>query len=168
MIWNARQMVVPFAAIAAHWWDSHFVSIDYGFGRSSAAAHLHVCLHDGRIVTVAEIVEQHMAAYEFAHEIVRRFDLSAPQGQRRNIVVVYQDPANKSHVGARHSVRDQINEVLSQCDLGAIDGSNDRIGGWQLMYQMLVRGQWLIADTCPLLIAAIPSRVHDPKRPRTT
>ena len=49
--------------------------------------------------------------------------------------------------------------------MGAIDGSNDRIGGWQLMYQMLVRGQWLIADTCPLLIAAIPSRVHDPKRP---
>jgi hypothetical protein len=32
------------------------------------------------------------------------------------------------------------------------------------MYQMLARGQWRIADTCPLLIAAIPSRVHDPKR----
>ena len=30
---------------------------------------------------------------------------------------------------------------------------------------MLARGQWLIADTCPLLIAAIPSRVHDPKKP---
>ena len=24
---------------------------------------------------------------------------------------------------------------------------------------------WLIADTCPMLIAAIPSRVHDPRRP---
>ena len=46
-----------------------------------------------------------------------------------------------------------------------IDGSNDRIGGWQLMYQMLVRGQCRIADTCPQLIAAIPSRVHDPKKP---
>ena len=84
---------------------------------------------------------------------------------RRNVVVVYQDPANKSHVGTGHSVRDQINEVLGECDLGAIDGSNDRIGGWQLMYHMLARGQWRIADTCPLLIAAIPSRVHDPKRP---
>jgi len=33
------------------------------------------------------------------------------------------------------------------------------------MYQMLVRGQWRIADTCPQLIAAIPIRVHDPKKP---
>jgi hypothetical protein len=80
-------------------------------------------------------------------------------------VVVYQDPANKSNVGTGHSVRDQINEVLASCDLGAIDGSNDRIGGWQLMYQMLARGQWLISDTCPQLISAIPSRVHDPKKP---
>jgi hypothetical protein len=165
-IWDPRHMVIPFAEISAHWWDSHFLSIDYGFGRSSAAAHLHICLQDGKIVTIWEIVVQHMAAYEFAHEIVRRFDLSGTTYERRrNIVVVYQDPANKSHVGTGHSVRDQINEVLAECKLGAIDGSNDRIGGWQLMYQMLARGQWQIADTCPMLIAAIPSRVHDPKKP---
>jgi hypothetical protein len=43
--------------------------------------------------------------------------------------------------------------------------SNDRIGGWQLMYQMLQTGQWQIADTCPKLIEAIPSRMHDEKKP---
>lgn len=163
--WDASRMVIPFAQIEANWWDSHFLSIDYGFGRSSAAAHLHVCLQDGRIVTVGEIVVKHMAAYEFAGEIVRRFDLTGTQGDRRNIVVVYQDPANKSQVGTGHSVRDQVNEVLAAYNLAAIDGSNDRIGGWQLMYQMLARGQWLISDTCPQLISAIPSRVHDPKKP---
>jgi len=51
-------------------------------------------------------------------------------------------------------------------NLGAIDGNNDRVGGRQLMYQMLARGQWLIADTCPQLIGTIPSRVDDPKKPR--
>ena len=61
--------------------------------------------------------------------------------------------------------QDQINEVLAPCELGAIEASNDRIGGWQLMYQMLARGLWLIADTCPQLIAAIPSRIHGPKKP---
>jgi hypothetical protein len=164
-IWDAGRMVIPWARIGAKWWDSHFLSIDYGFGRSSAAAHLHVCLQDGRIVTVGEIVVKHMAAYEFAHEVIRRFDLMGSHGERRNIVVVYQDPANKSQVGTGHSVRDQINEVLDACNLAAIDGSNDRIGGWQLMYQMLARGQWLISDTCPQLISGIPSRVHDPKKP---
>jgi len=32
------------------------------------------------------------------------------------------------------------------------------------MYQMLQKGQWQIADTCPKLIEAIPSRVYDPKK----
>ena len=166
-IWDASRMVIPFAQIPGHWWDSHFISIDYGFGRSSAAAHMHVCLQDGRIVTIAEIVEKHMPVYEFGAEIIRRFDLHGTHqnGQQRNIVVVYQDPANKSQTGTGHSVRDQLNEVLAECDLGAIDGSNDRIGGWLLMFQLLARGRWLIADTCPLLISAIPSRIHDPKKP---
>jgi hypothetical protein len=164
--WDQSRMVVPWASIHAHWWDSHFLSIDYGFGRSSAAAHLHVCLQDGKIVTIGEMILKHASAYDFANELVRRFDLDGKvNGQRRNIVVVYMDPANKSQTGTGHSVRDQVNEVLDGCDLAAIDGSNDRIGGWQLMYQLLARGQWQIADTCPQLIAAIPSRVHDPKKP---
>jgi hypothetical protein len=29
------------------------------------------------------------------------------------------------------------------------------IGGWQLMYQMLQKGQWQIAGTCPKLIEAV-------------
>ena len=33
------------------------------------------------------------------------------------------------------------------------------------MYQMLQTDQWQIADTCPKLIEAIPSRMHDEKRP---
>ena len=48
--------------------------------------------------------------------------------------------------------------------LGVLEASNDRIG-WQLMYQMLQTGQWKIADTCPKLIEAIPTRMHDEKKP---
>jgi len=49
--------------------------------------------------------------------------------------------------------------------LGVVPASNDRIGGWQLMYQMLRKGEWQIADTCPKLTEALPSRIHDDKRP---
>ena len=146
-------MVIPWAEIQtkAHWWDTHFLSIDYGFGRSSAAAHLHVCLQDGRIVTVFEMMVQHTSAYDFARELVRRFDLKGERsrpGERNNIVLVYLDPSNFKNIGDGHTIADQINEVLAPCELGAIEASNDRIGGWQLMYQMLARGRWLIADTC--------------------
>jgi hypothetical protein len=85
-------------------------------------------------VTVGEMILKHTSAYDFAHELVRRFDLKGAEGPRRNVVVIYMDPANKSQTGTGHSVRDQINEVLAQCDLGAIDGSNDRVGGWMLMH----------------------------------
>ncbi len=35
----------------------------------------------------------------------------------------------------------------------------------KLMYQMLQKGEWQIADTCKKLIEAIPSRMHDERRP---
>jgi hypothetical protein len=66
-------------------------------------------------------------------------------------------PPTSRNIGDGHTIADQINEVLEPYDLAAIPASNDRMGGWQLMYQMLQTGQWQIE--------AIPSRMHDEKRP---
>ena len=103
-IWDPERMVMPWAKLSAqgHSWDAHILSIDYGYGRSSAAAYLHVVLQDGRIVTFWEIVQQHTPVYEFAAEIIRYFDLRAPAAQRRNIVIAYADPANFSPM---HDIR---------------------------------------------------------------
>jgi hypothetical protein len=96
---------------------------------------------------------------------VNRFVVPLIQGQRRKIVAVYLDPSNFKNIGDGHTIADQINEVLEPYDLDVIPASNDRIGGWQLMYRMLQTSEWQIADTCPKLIEAIPSRMHDEKRP---
>jgi hypothetical protein len=93
-----------------------------------------------------------------------RFVVPTTQGQRRKIIAVYLDPANFKNIGDGHTIANQINEVLGPYDLGVLAASNDRIGGWQLMYQMLQTGEWQIADTCPKLIEAIPSRMHDDKK----
>jgi hypothetical protein len=163
--WNASKTVIHCATVGAHWWDAHFLSLDYGFGKSSASAHLHVRTQDGKIKTIGEFVAAHLPAYEFAREVVERLVAPPIQGQRRKIQAVYLDPSNFKNVGDGHTIADQINEVLEPYDLGVIRASNDRIGGWQLMYQMLQTGEWQIADTCPKLIEAIPSRMHDEKRP---
>jgi hypothetical protein len=163
--WKASKMVIPYATVNAQWWDAHFLSLDYGFGKSSASAHLHVRTQDGRIKTIGEFVAAHLPAYEFAEEVVSRLVTPTIQGQRRKILAVYLDPSNFKNIGDGHTIADQINEVLDPYDLGVIEASNDRIGGWQLMYQTLQTGQWQIADTCPKLIEAIPSRMHDEKRP---
>ena len=163
--WNARKMTIPYASVGEQWWDAHFLSLDYGFGKSSASAHLHVCTQDKRIKTIGEFVAPHLPAYQFAREVVDRFVVPPIQGQRRKILIVYLDPSNFKNIGDGHTIADQINEVLGPYDLGVIAASNDRIGGWQLMYRMLQTGEWQIADTCPKLIEAIPSRMHDEKRP---
>lgn len=164
--WKASTMVIRHGDVGAVWWDAHFISLDYGFGKSSASAHLHVRTQDGKIKTIGEFVAPHLPAYEFAGEVARRF--VAPQtekGNRRRIVAVYLDPANFKNIGDGHTIANQINEVLEPYDLGVLPASNDRIGGWQLMYQMLQKSQWQVADTCPKLIEAIPSRMHDEKKP---
>lgn len=163
--WNSSKMVIPYATADEQWWDAHFISLDYGFGKSSAAAHLHVRTQDGRLKTIAEFVAPHLPAYQFAQEVRDRFVLPLMNGERRKIVAVYLDPSNFKNIGDGHTIADQINEVLEPCDLGCSEASNDRIGGWQLMYQLLQTGEWKVADTCPQLVDAIPSRMHDEKRP---
>lgn len=163
--WNSSKMVIPYAMVGAQWWDSHFLSLDFGFGKSSAAAHLHVRTQDGKIKTVGEFVASHLPAYEFAEQVIRRLVAPPFQGQRRKIVAVYLDPSNFRHTGDGHTIADQINEVFEPEGLGCWEASNDRIGGWQLMYEQLQKGEWLIADTCPKLIESIPTRLHHDKRP---
>ena len=163
--WNASRMVIPYAEVDAQWWDAYFISLDYGFGKSSASAYLHVCTQDGKIKTIGEFVAAHLPAYEFAEEVLRRFVFPTMQGQRRRILAVYLDPSNFKNIGDGHTIADQIQEILEAHDLTVTPASNDRIGGWQQMYRMLQRGEWLIANTCPKLIEAIPTRIHDDKRP---
>jgi hypothetical protein len=157
-------MVIPYRDVHVEWWDSHFLSIDYGFGKSSAVAHLHVRTQDGRIITIGEFVAKHMPAYQFAEEMARCLIAPTLNGLRRRIEAVYLDPANFKNLGDGHAISNQINDVLDDYDLGVRAASNDRVGGWQLMFKMLQTGEYQIADTCPRLIEAIPSRMHDDKR----
>jgi hypothetical protein len=163
--WDSNRMVVPYAAVGENWWDTHFISLDYGFGKSSASAHLHVRTQDGKLRTIGEFVAAHLPAYEFAREVVARFVAPRFQQNQRRIVAVYLDPSNFRNIGDGHTIADQINEVLNPYDLGVLAASNDRPGGWQLMYKMLQTGEWQVADTCPKLMESIPSRMHDEKKP---
>ena len=44
--------------------------------------------------------------------------------------------------------------------------SMDREGGWQHIYRLLKSGELVIcSDTCPELVKAIASRIHDKKKP---
>jgi hypothetical protein len=60
---------------------------------------------------------------------------------------------------------DQMNAILEPYRMGFVQANNDRQGGWQHVFRMLRSGELVICkDTCPVLVQAIPSRIHDPDR----
>jgi hypothetical protein len=80
-------------------------------------------------------------------------------------VAAYLDPANFKEIGDGHTIADQINEVLEPWEIVCERASNDRLGGWQLLYRMLRTGEFEITDVCPRSFEALRTRMHDDTRP---
>jgi hypothetical protein len=184
-------MVRPLAEAGVEWWHNHFLSIDYGYGKSSSSVGLYVRgpaeirqkleiqgiearilvqedasdFPQGRIRKIGELVVPHVPAYELANMVVDAFIKPDENGQRRRIVAAYLDPANFKDIGDGHTIADQINEVLDPWDIVCERASNDRMGGWQLLYRMLRTGEFEITDVCPRSFEALRTRMHDDTRP---
>ncbi len=185
-------MKEPLAEAGVEWWHNHFLSIDYGYGKSSSSVGLYVRgpsevrhpfaisgidartlsaadqgsdFPEGRIRKIGEIVAPHVPAYELAQRVVEAFVQPDEQGQRRRIVAAYLDPANFKEIGDGHTIADQINEVFAPWDIVCERASNDRLGGWQLLYRMLRTGEFTLTDVCDKTFEALRTRMHDDARP---
>lgn len=185
-----RDMVRPLGEVECEWWYSHFLALDFGYSGSSSSAGLYVrspvetgvavsipgirssaiaaqptSFPNGKIRKIGEIVEPHLPAYEFARRVVEAFIKPDEMGNRRRIVVCYLDPSNFKNIGDGHTIADQINEVFEPWDVACEPASNDRAGGWQLLYKMLKTGEFEITDGAPKTYEALRTRMHDPTKP---
>lgn len=189
-------MLKPLALAEVEWWHNHFIGIDYGYGRSYAAAGLYVrspaeikkkinipgvnpkllesnlpVFEGGRIRKIGEICEPMMPVHKFAEKIVEAFIAPNEAGERRVIVAVFADPANFNpsydiRMGTSgHSVSDQMDEVFAVWDLSCRPASNQRIAGWQLLYRLMISGEFEICNSCPNTIEALRTRMCDPDKP---
>jgi hypothetical protein len=103
---------------------------------------------------------------EYPAELLKRFVIPDLDGQRRKIVASYLGPDSWNNWGDGHTIAGQFQERVEQYGINLIKASTDREGGWQLIYRMLKSGELVICwDTCPQLVQAIPTRLHDPKKP---
>lgn len=146
------------------WW----VSVDWGFGKSSAVAYLNVKTPEGMIYTVDEILVKHMDAPDFAQYLKTRWHGLVDENKfEREILAWYLSPDAWQSRGMRSDSGNSVAEQMAQAaDLPFESASNDRKGGAMAMYSLLKAGKWKICgDRCPNLIKAIPSRVHDPDNP---
>jgi hypothetical protein len=155
------------------WWP-RWISIDWGFKHDSAVywhcavpaniaadrfSQSPVTSHQSpRIVTYREFVQSGLSPRMLAQAIAER-------SGRERISEVFLSPDAFAHRTSESSIAEQLGEVLSVNGLprpAAAD--DDRIGGWQLMYQLLESDAWVITDNCARLIDSLPILVRDEDR----
>ncbi|MGH9488708.1 MAG: terminase large subunit domain-containing protein [Terriglobales bacterium] len=155
--WDSERMLVKRALAGIEDWWTFWVAADYGFNVSQAAAYLFAISPDGRTYVVEEYTARHQQAADFARALRDRFALPG-----RRIVAWFLSPDAWADRGDGHSLADQMSEAAR---VPFTPASNDRLGGAMLVYSRLDSGQLLICDSCRELRQAIPTRIHDPKRP---
>ena len=147
------------------WWP-RWISVDWGFNHPSAV-YWHCAIpgnessgtnQASRIVTYREFVQNGLSPRMLAQAIAER-------SGRERISEVFLSPDAFAHRTSEASIAEQLGEVLTMNGLprpAAAD--DDRIGGWQLMYQLLESNSWLITDNCSGLIDSLPLLVRDDHR----
>ncbi len=112
----------------------------------------------GRIVTYREYVQNMLSPRMLAQAIVEKTKLE-------KIREIYLSPDAFAQRTSEASIAEQLGEVLQQNGLPRpVPANDDRIGGWQLMYQLLERDAWVISSKCPRLIDCMPTLVRDERR----
>jgi hypothetical protein len=114
--------------------------------------------HGSRIVTYREFVQNGLSPRMLAQGIAER-------SGRERIHEVFLSPDAFAHRTAEASIAEQLGEVLVANGLPRpAPADDDRIGGWQLMYQMLESDAWVITENCSKLIDCLPLLVRDDRR----
>lgn len=135
------------------WWPK-WVSIDYGFAHATVA-YLWTMDPEGHVYTLSEYIIHRRKATDVA------LDLQKLWGDNR-IKAWYLSPDAFRHDGTDDFSRA---EMMSRATgIGFDEAYNERISGAMLMYQLLQDFKWHISDSCELLIASIPSRIHDEEK----
>lgn len=126
-------------------------SFDFRFSSADAFA-------EARIVTYREFVQSGLSPRMLAQAIAER-------SGRERISDVFLSPDAFAHRTSEASIAEQLGEVLAASGLPRpAPADDDRIGGWQLMYQLLESDSWLITENCAKLIDCIPQLVRDNSR----
>ena len=113
--------------------------------------------------------EREIAEQDIAREIASR---TQPQ-EARYLRSFFLSPDAFAKRSSANTIAQELGAVLTRAHLPApSEADNDRIGGWGLMYNLLLETKrhggtseevWLISANCPELIRTIPTLMRDPR-----
>ena len=155
-------------------WLPRWISIDWGFHHPSAV-YWHAAVpaaqrkdpsvapltrddNPRRIVTYREFLQNGLSPRMLAQAIVER-------SGREQIREVFLSPDAFAHRTAEASIAEQLGDVLVANGLPRPSpADDDRVGGWQWMYQLLENDAWVITENCGHLVDGIPLLIRDDRR----
>ncbi len=167
-LFDPKRHVIDARAVHIEPWDVRWISGDWGFN-DPTALYWHSINSDRKIVTYREEVFNHTIAPEIA-EIVKRASLT--RGLIEDGTAEYEKLSMFPFApevfkpGAERGIPDEIGDVLRAAGLPApTKAIDDRVSGWQLLYQLLATDNWKISSDCPYLIESIPLMLRDEDKP---
>ena len=107
-----------------------------------------------RIITYREFVQSGLSPRMLGQAIAER-------SGRERISEIFLSPDAFAHRTAEAAVSEQLGDILVANGLPRPSlADDDRVGGWQWMYQLLQTDSWVITDNCSELIDCLPNLVH--------
>lgn len=158
--------LVSYAEIRDAWWWNHFISIDYGYGNSSAAAGLYAVDEAGRVYKVDGFTESKMGSSDFAKECIKRWVEPKLGPERRRMVYAACDPANNAHTGNGDSNMAIMAEEFEKYDVPMVEAHKGRVDNFQRLYRGLKNGEFILCKPgAKETFRALATREHHDKIP---
>lgn len=137
-------------------WNKVWMSGDWGF-EDPSVIHWHAIDDRDNVVTFHELYTNHKTA----EELGRLIGVHSTGVHPGSFPFA---PDAFSRKDSPRTVGEELGVVLRGLGLPfPYRADNDRVGGWQLMYQMLKSGMWKIDKSCEHLIASLPRLQRDEK-----
>lgn len=158
------EWMIPYQSIQDEWWWHHFISIDFGYGNSYAAAGRFSVDDNGRVFGTGELVEQKMSSVDFAKKICEQWVKKRTGEERPRMLFVTIDPANDDHDGTGKSNFELMEEVFAQYGIPCIKSHKGSQSNAQNLYNGLANQYLVITDAMRQTFSSIATRVIDDRR----
>jgi phage terminase large subunit len=155
-IFDPKLHVVELADVKMQPWWPKWIAMDWGWSDDTAIYWL-TSDPNGKTYVYREVVVNNLTGDKLggligeitkkAGETIEEFDLSRDAF---------------AHKQSERTVADELGDVVETYGIPRPQfADQDRIGGWQLCYQLLQAGQLVITKNCPRLIAVVPTLIRD-------
>ncbi len=161
--WSEADIVVPPAAIRLEPWSVRWVSCDWGY-KDDCVVHWHMQDEHNEIWTYRELKMNKTTPRDIGKAIVEAS--TKDDGSREKLRHFFLSP---DAFAERDSPRTIAGEIGAEMLLAGLPqpsrADDDRVGGWQLMNQLMLTQTWKISKQCKELVRAIPLLQRDDKKP---